>query len=54
MMKMTMHPQAKLLKAISTKRKDMVKIALLKGFISKEAVKQSKELDQLLNAYQKH
>ncbi|QAS54594.1 aspartyl-phosphate phosphatase Spo0E family protein [Halobacillus litoralis] len=40
-----------LLQCINKKRQKMIKLALDKGFTSKEAVKCSQELDQLLNLY---
>ncbi|MDL4840995.1 aspartyl-phosphate phosphatase Spo0E family protein [Aquibacillus rhizosphaerae] len=42
-----------LLTRINSKRNEMVKVGLLKGLTSKETIKCSQELDQLLNMYQK-
>ncbi|MBM7644644.1 hypothetical protein JOD45_000837 [Scopulibacillus daqui] len=43
-----------LLQMINRKRKEMIRIASIRGFKNKETVKQSKELDDLINMYQRH
>ncbi|WP_431803368.1 Spo0E family sporulation regulatory protein-aspartic acid phosphatase [Halobacillus andaensis] len=43
--------EERLLQDINKKRQKMINLALHKGFTSKEAVKCSQELDQLLNLY---
>ncbi|WP_371925951.1 Spo0E family sporulation regulatory protein-aspartic acid phosphatase [Halobacillus sp. A5] len=44
--------EERLLQYINKKRQKMINLALKKGFTSKEAVKCSQELDQLLNLYE--
>lgn len=43
----------KLAQSINEKRQEMIKIAIEKGFTSKEAITCSQELDHLLNLYRK-
>lgn len=46
-----MKKDEKLLKDINKKRQEMIKIGIIEGMTSKEAVKCSQELDYLLNLY---
>ncbi|MFC7394934.1 aspartyl-phosphate phosphatase Spo0E family protein [Scopulibacillus cellulosilyticus] len=43
-----------LMQMINRKRKEMMKIASIRGLKNKETVKQSKELDVLINLYQRN
>lgn len=46
-----MKVKEKLLKDINAKRQVMIKIGIIKGMTSNEAIKCSQELDYLLNLY---
>ncbi|MEN1969220.1 aspartyl-phosphate phosphatase Spo0E family protein [Lentibacillus sp. N15] len=46
-----MNTQKNLQQAINKKRQEMIGLAFNKGFTSKDTVKCSQELDQLLNLY---
>jgi stage 0 sporulation regulatory protein len=50
---MLMPEKEVLLKRINTKRKEMLYVAEMRGLRSKETVKCSQELDNLLNTYQR-